>query len=203
MRTSMYLILVALLLGFSGVAAAKKNDPNINLEYRPQQSVAASVANPSGAMLERPVALSFEDAREQKDPSVIGTRTDDDDRLTELRATGDLPEFVRDSFSTLVKSWGIELDASQSTTLRVRLLEAKIVETNQAVGATYNAVVRLTYSLRQGSGEPLVSATAVGDASRYGKKFSNANCNEVLSDAMLEAFAKLVSDSELQRAWGK
>ncbi len=203
MRTSKYLIVAVALFGFSGSLAAKKNNPDITLEYRPQQSVAATVANVSGAMLERPVALRFEDDRQRDDPSVIGSRTDDDDRKIALRATSDLLEFVRDNFRSAARDWGVRFDSDAGLTLVVRVLETKITETNQAVGATYNAVVRLAYALESGSGEKLVSNTALGDASRYGKKFSNDNCNEVLSDAMLEAFANLVSDRELQRAWGK
>ena len=43
--------------------------------------------------------------------------------------------------------------------------------------------------------------TADGDATRYGRKFSNDNVNEVLSDALLEALADLLNHGGLQNAW--
>lgn len=184
-------------------AAAKKNDPNISLEFRPQQAVAAAIANVSGAMLTKPVSLSVVDDRQGDDDLVIGTRTDDDDRRHVLRATSDVLAFVEEQLIGSAQRWGIDFDENASLELQIRLLEVQILETNQAVGATYNAVVRLAYSLQERGGESRMENTAFGDASRYGKKFSNENCNEVLSDAMLEVFAAVFSDHALKRAWGE
>lgn len=68
------------------------------------------------------------------------------------------------------------------------------------MGATYKAVVELTAVLTAGDRE-LWSGAASGDASRYGRAFSNQNVNEVFSDALLEAYAALLSTDGLQRAW--
>lgn len=195
------LLALAVLLVTASTLSAKKNNPRIDLDYRPQQTVAGAVANVAGAMLDEPVALRFEDGRKPSDPAKLGTRTDDDDRLTDLIATSSIAEFVDQHLRESAAQWGIELDSDTSRVLHVTLLEVDILETNQAVGATYNATVRLEYSLERGGKTVRSSTTQVGDATRYGKKFSNANCNEVLSDAMLEAFAALFSDADLQRAW--
>jgi len=197
---SLSLLSLALLIAIP--ASARKNNPNLSLEFIPQQTVAASVANISGAMLDRAVALSFIDDRQGESAARVGSRTDDDDNLYDLVATSDVAEFVETHFVENALSWGIDFDPSSSSTLEVRLLEVDIEETNQAVGATYNAKVRLSYSLKVGGEERMASAKW-GDATRYGKKFSNANCNEVLSDAMLEAFVEMVNDAALQRAWGE
>ena len=100
-------------------------------------------------------------------------------------------------------SWGIDLTDDASQVLKVRLLIFKVLETNQVIGATYNAEVRFAYSLSKPGQEPAMSGSAEGDATRYGRKFSNANINEVLSDALLEALAYVFSDPRLQRVWGK
>ncbi len=196
-RTSLILILVVALLALAPPATAKKNNPNIDLEFLPQQSIGAAVANLSGGMLDRSVSIEVVDDRRQDDASVIGTRTDDDDRRHNLKATSDVVSFVQETLQQVAGDWGLRVDSDSRLKLRVRLLEIKVLETNQPVGATYNATARVAYSLED------VSATAFGDATRYGKKFSNDNCNEVLSDALLEAFAEMVNSDDLQRAWGK
>jgi Uncharacterized lipoprotein len=197
------LVVLAVLLAAASAASAKKNKPRIDLEFRPQQTVAGAVPKVSGAMLDQPVALHFEDVRGQEDPAKIGTRTDDDDHLQALTATSSVAEFVDQHLRESATRWGIELDPGASRVLRVKVLEVSVLETNQAVGATYNATVRLEYSLERG-GEVLRPPTSqMGDATRYGKKFSNTNCNEVLSDAMLEVFAAVFSDPTLQRAWSE
>lgn len=197
------LVGVAVVFAIAHPATAKKNNPNISLEFIPQQAVAGAVANVQGAMLDKPVALRFKDGRRSDDPKVIGKRSDDDDRWHVLTATSDVVEFVEQNLVESAQRWGVDFDSESSLVLEMELLEFDLLETNQAVGATYNSKVRLAYSFRQGSGQPRVQSTAVGDATRYGKKFSNDNCNEVLSDALLEAVAELFSDPALQRAWGE
>ena len=53
----------------------------------------------------------------------------------------------------------------------------------------------------EAGGRELWEGSAAGDATRYGKKFSNDNVNEVLSDALIEAFAALLDHGGLQSAW--
>lgn len=51
-------------------------------------------------------------------------------------------------------------------------------------------------------GTPLLQwARREATASRSGRKFSNANVNEMFSDALLEAYAAHLSTDSLQRAW--
>ena len=194
---------IVLTLALASAAAAKKNNPNISLEFIPQQAVGAAVANVSGAMLNRAVALHVADGRQVDGPEIIGIRTDDDDRRHTLTATSDVLEYVETTLIDRAERWGVDFDAGSNLSLHVEVLEVDLLETNQAVGATYNATVRLAYTFRKGGGAPEVEDSAFGDATRYGKKFSNDNVNEVLSDALLEAYAALFSDRSLQRAWGE
>lgn len=183
--------------------AARRNDPNIQLDFRPQQTVAAAEAVIYGAMLEKPARLRLEDGRTAEDKSLIGTRTNDDDRVFKLKAVGEdaVMEHVKDVLTESAASWGVQIAAGAPRELEVRLLVFRIVETNQVVGATYKAQVRLAYSISRPGGEPRMSGTAEGDATRYGRKFSDANINEVQSDALLEAIANMLSDPALQNAW--
>jgi len=85
--------------------------------------------------------------------------------------------------------------------LDARLVAFNVVELNKAVGATYRAEVRVAFDLLDQTGGVLRSGVSFGDSTRYGRKFSNENCNEVLSDAMIESFADLFSDPGLHAAW--
>ncbi len=190
---------IALLLAFP--AEAKKNDPNITLTFTPQQAVAASMLSPSLEMRERAVSLEVVDARPGGEPADLGARTDDDDNLHRLRAVNEVVPFVEQTLIGVSAAAGLDVAAGSSLRLTVQLTDLAINETNQAVGATYESRVRLDLTLNDASGRALWSGRGYGDATRYGKKFSNENCNEVLSDALLEAFTTVLNSSAMQRAW--
>lgn len=201
-RTFVPLLVLVPLLAAALPAAARVNDPNVDLRFSPQDAVGAASAAIPSSLRRQPVAIDVADGRAGDDPKVIGSRTDDDDRRTDLRATGEVVPFVEGVLRRLARDWGLKVEEGAGQTLAVELLDFEVVETNQAVGATYNATVRLEGRLRR-AGREVWSGSSLGDATRYGKKFSNDNCNEVLSDAMLEAFAEMFSDPALQRAWGQ
>ena len=194
------LILLALPL-LASPALAKQNDPNVYLTFRPQQSVAAVAVNVSEAMMKRPVKIRLRDSRPGNEPAAIGTRTDDEDRKFTLRAVNEVIPFVKQVLADTARQWGLHDDEGADLVLDAALQIYQALETNQAVGATFNAQVRLAAELKDRSGKVLWSGSAPGDATRYGKKFSNENVNEVLSDALLEAFAGLLSEPGLQDAW--
>ncbi len=191
-----------LLLVCASPLAAKKNVLELALEFTPQQSVGTAEVEITEAMLDNAVALRVRDARPGDRPEAIGTRTDDDDRRGRLTATNDVGAFVSEHCAELAADWGIQVDDGSGLVLDVALISFKVTETNQAVGATYEAETRFSAKLLRGGSE-VWSGTARGDATRYGQKFSNANVNEVLSDALLEAFATLLSSPGLHGAWDK
>lgn len=193
------LALVALVM-VAATADAKKNDPDIELAFTPTQTVAA-VEVDVGPLLETPVRLEVEDARPIEDESKLGTRTNDDDERFTLRAVGSVGEFVRESLREQAAEWGLVIDDQAESALSIRISSIQITETNQAVGATYRAEVRLAWSFGNGESTAAASGSAFGDATRWGKKFSTGNTNEVLSDALLEAFAEILDDGALRSAW--
>lgn len=200
-RTEAWIVGVALSAMMATIGApalAKKNDPNVVLDFRPQQAVAGAEANVSPDMLRRPVALKVEDLRPGDKPAEIGTRTDDNDRKHTLNAVNEVEPYVATVLEDLLYQWGAQTSEDSELMLVISLSRFHVLETNQAVGATYNANVHLAAEV---TGAAEWTGGGSGDATRYGRKFSNANVNEVLSDALLEALADLVSDPGLHRAW--
>lgn len=197
-RSQAVILGVALLTVLAVPASAKKNDPNVELDFRPQQAVGGAEVEITPDMLRRPVSLQVEDLRPGDDPAKIGMRTDDDDKKHTLRAVNEVQPYVESVIEELLNEWGVRTQDGADMHLNVLLVRFNVEETNQAVGATFNATVQLSAEL---TGAAEWSGGASGDATRYGKKFSNANVNEVLSDALLEALAALLSDEGLHDAW--
>lgn len=197
-RSKASILILTLLVALAAPSWAKKLNPNVELDFRPQQAVAGAEANVTPNMLKRPVTVRVEDLRPGDELSDIGTRTDDDDRKHTLHAVNEVQPFVQATVDELLEEWGIRNEEGADLVLEISLVRFSVLETNQAVGATYNATVRFAAEL---SGAAEWSGGATGDATRYGKKFSNANVNEVLSDALLEALAALVSEEGLHEAW--
>lgn len=196
--------LVALVALLPVTAEAKKNDPNIPLAYTPTTEVAEATAVPTSRMRTTSASILISDDRGLDEPRTIGTRTDDDDNRIDLVATSDVAAFVEESLADQARQWNFSIaePGSGGVVLVGRISQLSIEETNQAVGATYNAEVTFEMELRDAGGETVWSGSAFGDASRYGKKFSRENTNEVLSDALAEALANALGDPALRSAWG-
>jgi len=195
-------IFVAGAVAVSAPAAAKRNVTEFALVFTPQQAVAIADVTLHPAMHDRAVTLRLADGRPVVDPAIIGSRTDDDDRRFDLTATNDVVDYAAQVFERQLRSWGVTVaDDDAGLVLAGKLLTFRVVETNQAVGATFDASVQVSFDLENRAGDVLWSGSAYGDASRYGKKLSNENCNEVLSDALLEALSNLISNGGLHAAW--
>jgi hypothetical protein len=174
----------------------------VALRFTPQGNTrAASVALPP-SMLDRPVEIRIEDSRNVTEPSTLGEGTDDDDRPFPIRASTDVVRFVGDTVTDLASSRGLKTSTSADRHLRLRLTRFTVNESNRAVGSTYSAEVQFAYTVTDGQGRALVEGAAGGVANRYGRARSGANCSEVLSDALKEAFMSTLGDAKLQAAWG-
>lgn len=201
-RNSLSWLVLALLL--PAVGTAKKGDTPVPLAYAPTTAVAEASAAPTAEIRGVGATLLITDERALADKTVIGSRSDDDDRRSELRATADVASFVEAALTKQARDWGfVVVDAAEAGVLLVgKITQFQVAETNQAVGATYSADVALEFELRDRAGAKQAAGTYLGDASRYGKKLSAQNANEVMSDALAEAFANALSDSAMRAAWG-
>ena len=194
--------LLAAGIALSALAATPVKDRTIPLAYTPQGSEEETTPTVSASMVTKPVRLVFEDGRPSKEQAAAGEGTTDRDLVFAWLPTSPVPEFAKDTFIRIAQGWGIRLEDKAPLSLHVRLLRFYVTEKNQAVGSTYLAEVRVAFELH-GPDDGLLSAGVVaGEANRYGKKQSPANCNEVLSDAARAAYFRLIGHKELQAAWG-
>lgn len=193
-------IVVALALAVSPATAKKKN-LNIDLAYTPTEEVAATEVSVSKQLSDIALALAVSDERNVDSAEDLGIRTDGDDREHQLVATSDVIEFVTGALVEQAEDWDLNLTEGEAAlALAITVERLEVLETNQAVGATYEAWVELDVTLRDSAGNDLWTGGAAGDATRYGRKFSNDNINEVLSDALSEAFGAVVDDNDFDDA---
>lgn len=171
-----------------------------DLELRFTRTLAGAVPALSGEMMSQPVSFSILDKR-VGDPSFLGERTDDDDEIYRTQARNAVGPFFEMVVGVLTTEWGVGQIENAPVRLEISLLHLRLMETNLAVGATFEAIARVGVKLHRADGALLWSGSSAGDATRYGKKFSDKNCNEVLSDALVEALAEAFSDPGLHRAW--
>ncbi len=185
-----------------GTAAAKELGPfNVKLRYAPQESVGTNTPTLMAGISDRPIQVEMAEGRTVADLAVIGESTDDDDRVWPVRATNDPIEWSKEVLAKNAGDWGIRVDAGAPLVLAGKLTRFRVVESNKAVGSTYNAEAQFTFQLRDRRGATLWEGTGAGDATRYGRDRSEDNVNEVLSDATQEALAAALADTKLQEAW--
>ncbi|HEX9942370.1 MAG TPA: hypothetical protein VGG03_10165 [Thermoanaerobaculia bacterium] len=195
------LAIALILLGAAGAQAADKGIFTISLRYAPQESVGTSNAVLLPGITERPVKLSIAEGRAGDDPAVIGDSSDDDDRVWPVRASNDVIAWANEVLKKNAADWGIKTSDSAPLTLSGKLTRFRVVESNKAVGSTYNAEAQVAFTLADSQGRTLWEGATSGDATRYGRSRSAENTNEVLSDAIKEAYANLFNDAGLQNAW--
>ena len=192
-------VVLAVVLAVGPVAA--QTGLTVPLKFSPQGSDGASAVALPPSLLEQPLGLRLSDDRALPDLLVLGAGTDDDDRPFPIRSSVDVPPFVEQVVGQLADAHRIRRDSSASRQLQLRLTRFQVDESNKAVGSTYTAQVHFAYVMSDSKGAALVEGAAVGTANRYGRARSGANCAEVLSDALRDAFAKVLADGSLQAAW--
>ena len=198
-RTFALVLLLALAVS---PATAKELGPlNITLRYAPQESTGSSVPTLMMGISDKPVKLSIADGRTIADPAAIGDSTDDDDRVWPVLATSDVIAWSNEVLVKNAGEWGIRVSDSAPLQAQGTLLRFMVNESNKPVGSMYTADVRVGFRLLDDQGRLLWEGTAAGEATRYGKSRNQDNVNEVLSDAIKQAYATALGDPALQNAW--
>jgi hypothetical protein len=182
--------LTLVVLSMNALGASPPKDRELRLTYIPQGAEHDVSPTISAGLLTRPVKLVFEDGRPSSEQAVVGEGTDDSDRIFPWRASGPVPEYARNIFERIAVGWGIRFDDQAKVSLALRLIRFYLTEKHQFVGSSYLA-----------EGTILAAGVAAGDASRYGRKGSADNCNEVLSDATRASYLRLIDNRDLQAAW--
>jgi len=173
----------------------------VTLKFVPQEGVTSNTANLPPSMLDKSVEIRVKDHREQSDALVVGTGTGGDDKSFPIRADHDVMAYVKETVETLAKGWGLKPATHADRILVIDVTRFSIDESNKALGSVYTSEVKLAYTLKSGGGSNLAEGVGSGGTHRYGRAHSAENINEVLSDALKEAFANVVNDSTLQSAW--
>lgn len=173
----------------------------VPLKFTPQEGVHAASADLPPTVLSQSVAIRVEDARKLADPLVIGQGTGGDDKVFPVHADRDVIGYVQEVAASVAKEWSLKTDPPAARTLILQLTRFNIDESNKALGSVYGAEVKFGYILKDARGRTLVEGSASGTAHRYGHAHSPENINEVLSDALKEAYANVLAEQPLQTAW--
>jgi len=192
-RRCIVAMLGALLL--AGAAAVRGEGMKVTLKYLPQESTHTTTADLPVALLNVPVDVVFEDAR-QGDKEVIGEVVDDD-KSSPITAAG-VAEYARKVLLDNAKGWGLKVTPGADRVLTVKLIRFYLSENPKAIGAMFGSEIRVLASYAEHK-KSLWEGTANGSTHRYGKR-NEENVNEVLSDALKEAYSNALSDTGLQQA---
>jgi Uncharacterized lipoprotein len=194
------LFMVLLLVPVAVLARDSRRELAIDLKFTPQEGVSSNSPDLTSAMMERAVTLRFEDGR-TGEALEIGQGTNDDDERFPIVASSPLLPFLESTLTSVAADWGLKVEDPADRVLTLKVMRYFVDESNKAVGSVYASEVKVTYTLADKSGKALTSGAASGSANRYGRARSGDNANEVLSDALKETFADLLSDPRLQEAW--
>ena len=180
-------------------AEARESGPFILTLQGPPE--AAGDATPVAAFAEHPAKVTVVEGRTGADLTAIGEISDHADKVFPIQAANDAVAWVDGAFKKSAAAAGIRVSPDAPFALTARLTGLKLTAVTKAFGSTYNAEIQLTYTLTD-KGRTLWQGAAEGSANRYGKARSAENANEVLADAVKEAFGNVLNDAGLQGAWG-
>ncbi len=201
-RTRIFGLVLLLVSLLSGSAQAARHGGSVLITFRPTTAIGVAQPKLVYPIDREPAVLVFEDGRPADQQGVLGTRTNDRDELFDIRISNDLRLVAENGLMRRATLWGLSVAPVRAElTLRVAITKARVVETYQAVGATYKSKAVLQGRLEDADGALLWEGEAAGETSRYGRPASPENASEVLSDALVEAFARLLSIPALQAAW--
>ncbi len=200
MRSSLLALMFSLSAAAVFARGATPKELVIDLKFKPQEGVNTSSANLPPSMMDKSVDIRVEDKR-GGEAMVIGQGTGGDDKKFPIKSSNDVKAYVKDTVESVAKDWGLK--SGKDRVLVITVTRFYIDESNKALGSVYSTEVKLGYILKSSGGRTLAEGADSGSAHRYGRAHSEQNINEVLSDALKEAFANVLNDSKLQDAWSK
>lgn len=200
-RLRMVLMLTALAVCVSVAARDTSKELTLDLRFVPQEGVQSNSPDLTASVLEKPIRIGVEDGRGAGDVARVGQGTNDDDVTFPIRASADVVGYTADTVRQVAGGWGVKVADASDRVLTLRLTRFFVDESNKALGSVYASEVKFSYVMTDSSGKKLLEGASSGSAHRYGRSRSTDNCNEVLSDALKEAIANVLSDPRLQEAW--
>jgi hypothetical protein len=199
-RRSVFALLIA---SVSALAFARGNlkELTVPLKYLPQEGTQETSPDLPLALLNQAIEIRVEDARKLDDPLLIGQGTGGDDKRFPIHADHDIIPFIQEMVTGISKDWTLKQEHAAPRTLVLQVTRFDVDEANKALGSIYSTEVKLAFTLKDARGKALAEGMGSGTAHRYGHAHSPENINEVLSDSFKEAYANVLSDSGLQKAW--
>jgi uncharacterized lipoprotein YajG len=194
--------LIAASMATGAFARGNLKELTVPLKYIPQEGVHQTSADLSPALLEKSVEIRVEDARKLDDALLIGQGTGGDDKSFPIHADHDVIAFIQEMVTGISKEWTLKQERPAARTLILQVTRFYVDEGNKALGSIYGTEVKFAFTLKDARGKTLAQGTGTGTAHRYGHAHSPENINEVLSDSLKEAYANVLADPELQKAWG-
>jgi uncharacterized lipoprotein YajG len=193
--------LIAASIAVGAFARGNLKELTVPLKYIPQEGVHQTSADLSPALLEQSVEIRVEDARKLDDALVIGQGTGGDDKSFPIHADHDVIAFIQEMVTGISKDWTLKQERPAARTLILQVTRFYVDESNKALGSIYGTEVKFAFTLKDARGKTLAQGNGTGTAHRYGHAHSPENINEVLSDSLKEAYANVLADPELQKAW--
>jgi len=106
--------------------------------------------------------------------------------------------FIQKTATGIDRNWSLKREHPAARTL-MRQVPLDVDESNRALESMYVTEVNFA-SFKDAHGKILAEGTRVGTAHTYGHAHSPENINDVLSDALKDSYANVLTDAELQ-AW--
>ncbi|HEX4825119.1 MAG TPA: YajG family lipoprotein [Candidatus Polarisedimenticolaceae bacterium] len=173
----------------------------IPLKFIPTTKPGAVHATLQEGVSGKSIALDVQDARTVGSRDIIGEGTGSGDDTFRIRFAGHLPGYLKTTITDRFNAWGVLFDDKSNLVLTIRVTRFHVLETHSFMNSTFTAEVQLPYTLADRAGHVFAEGTAMGNGKTKGRWRNPVNCEEVLSDALQQAGAVLMSDSKLQEAW--
>ena len=185
-------LLISTCLAFGGLEIqASKPMVDVPLAWKPTSTIQDFRLQPIDLNQLRGIRIAIAPFTSScSDSALIGENREDEAHPKTVRTKADVPAFVTDQFNEVMKEMGLPLaDKAGPANLQLKgeIINFKVIERN-----TYVGDIRIKLTLSKDS-EIAWEGLATGQAKRFGRSYKLENYQEVLSDSLLEAIARVAS----------
>ena len=177
------------------------DDLVIPLKFIPTKTLGSDETTLREGISNKPVAIAIEDSRQVKTKDLVGQGTGTGDDTFRIRYAGHLPSYLKTTVQDRFGAWGVQTNDTSNLVMMIRVTRFHVLETRAFYGSTFTAEVQLPWTLTDRAGHVFASGTALGTGKTKGRWRNPINCEEVLSDALQQAAARVLADAGLQEAW--
>jgi hypothetical protein len=182
------------LLATTAIAGASDTLEHVPLRWKPTSSAEIRLGNGAVEGFDAVIKVdNFQDVRHDRE--AIGENLERQEPRP-VTTTDDVGRFVSRHMRDLLERAGVRIvDSDGSVTIRGEVTQFFVKETQR-----YNSTVAVHLTVVDRNGNRLWSGIAVGEASRFGHSYKLDNYYEALSDAIVDAVAKMLHSDGLRKA---